>query len=153
MAHGRPMSGARIEWAVDARGGEVRPVTTPSVTDAAGLASATRILASTRGFYNTSAPVEPADIFDRTAAHQFPLNAYSRYLLFEDGAFILEYEGQAFGYGGRFVRNDSIIVFNFTAAIWPGSPPTPSTPTPWRASRVPGASTNRPGATFSRTLR
>jgi hypothetical protein len=141
---GRPVSGVGIEWAVDARGGEVRPVATPSVTDAAGLASATRIMGNTGGIYNTRAsiagepgrtvifsatvratdvptPMEPPEIFDRTAAHQFPLNAYSRYLLFADGAFILEYEGQAFGYGGRFVRNDSTIVFNFADSSLAGA--------------------------------
>jgi hypothetical protein len=58
----------------------------------------------------------PATIYNRQTPHSHPSGALSRYVLYEDGAFGLQYGNPMWGfheYPGRYSRADSVITFNF----------------------------------------
>jgi hypothetical protein len=59
-------------------------------------------------------PSRPADIYNRTSPASIPGN--SRYVLYEDGTFSLQYvrpDWGFFAYSGRYSRTDSSITFQF----------------------------------------
>jgi hypothetical protein len=65
---------------------------------------------------NFPVPSSAASIYDRTSSSYIPGN--SRYVIYDNGTFSLQYVTPAFGffeYVGRYTRQDSAIAFQFDA--------------------------------------
>lgn len=71
-----------------------------------------------------------AQVYDRESPHTIPAGALSRYVLYKDGRFELQYSTDSWGdfaYTGRYSRTGSVITFNFDA--WSAAGPWEATGT------------------------
>jgi hypothetical protein len=137
--HGNPITvtGVPVTWSVRSGGGSIDPAKAVTISGGAsathtlGSSQEPQVVTATAGIAGapsvtfTSVAVSadafptltpPAVAYERSTPHSYPAGALSRYVLFEDGRFSLQYlrpHVQFFEYRGRYARADSLITFDF----------------------------------------